>query len=249
MNRALVTIVEDDEIQRKLFKKHLLKRFGEFSEFIDIIAVDSISEVVQTFIRKEVKVYIVDINLGKGKDEEGIDIIKLIKSKFPNALIIAYSAYTDKKQKCIEAGASLFMKKSAKNYEEDLLQIVRIVKSNPMISKQKEELKSTQNNKKINTLFGKIDLIQDDFITLYCYIGKSENGKNIFHTKKYLRAMFSTFTEDDLFIGTPVKIEVFLSEHGDLTYSASKPEAREFPEDLFRDSGEPFFDSPLGKID
>ncbi len=146
MNHSLITIIEDDESQRKFFKKHLLKRFGELNESIDILTISSISEVAQTFNKKkETKVYIVDINLGIRKDEEGIEIIKLIKSQSPNAFIIAYSAYTDKKQKCIDAGASFFMKKSATNYEEVLRQIVSIVKSNAIVNSQSLETKKRDN--------------------------------------------------------------------------------------------------------
>ena len=67
--------------------------------------------------------FIVDINLGKGRREEGLKVIETVRKNEPDALILVYSAYPDKEHKSLEVGADLFFEKNAHTYEDDIFQI------------------------------------------------------------------------------------------------------------------------------
>jgi hypothetical protein len=73
--------------------------------------------------RGPIRLFWVDIDLGRGRANEGIDVIKAIKKIEPDALIIVYSAYPAKEKACVNAGANFFIKKNPVSYETDLQQL------------------------------------------------------------------------------------------------------------------------------
>jgi len=120
INKKQLVFVEDESQQAKKFYAHL-KLKDEIPSFKYLKDLESLKELLG---KKGVKrFYWVDINLGKGRPDEGIEAIKIIRGSDPDALIIVYSGYPDKEHACLEAGADLFFEKDPVTYEDDLWQI------------------------------------------------------------------------------------------------------------------------------
>lgn len=66
----------------------------------------------------------VDVNLGESREKEGVEIIKMLRESYQDALIIAYSAYPEYDEICRLAGANHFFQKSNGQYDE-MMQMIQ----------------------------------------------------------------------------------------------------------------------------
>lgn len=119
---AKIFIVEDDEFMAHQNSQNL-KIQGEADPAIVIRDMDDFAQTVLD--GQQFRVFLVDINLGIWRELEGLEIIKEARKRFPDALIIALSAYEDSRKSSLSAGADYFFKKE--NYDERMKEISDLV--------------------------------------------------------------------------------------------------------------------------
>jgi DNA-binding NarL/FixJ family response regulator len=143
MLREEIVFIEDEVTQARNFYSHL-KIKDNIPSVKYLKNGDNLKEL---FLEKGVKrSYLVDINLGRGRYDEGIMLIKIIRENDPDALIIVYSAYPDKEHKCLEVGADLFFQKDPVTYENDLWKI-----RNTILREQRNRQKNVNQEHMQNT--------------------------------------------------------------------------------------------------
>ena len=71
-------------------------------------------------------IFLIDINLGEGKEQEGLVIIKELRKNFPRAIILVLTAYHEYREKAINLGADEYFLKSfdLKNNFRQILNII-----------------------------------------------------------------------------------------------------------------------------
>lgn len=123
--REEIVFFEDEVTQAKKFFAHLnLKEANLKGAIPSVRYLRKLDDLKELFREKGViRIYWVDINLGKGRVTEGIDAIKAIRENDSDALIIVYSGYPDREHECLDAGADLFFEKDPVTYEDDLCKI------------------------------------------------------------------------------------------------------------------------------
>lgn len=114
---AQFVMIEDQADLAQSFVRHLdiIPLVNQIAYITDI---DTLTNFLQD--KNYIRVFWVDINLGLGRENEGLDMIRLIRSLSPKSLIIVYSAYADTKEKCLELGVDKFFMKSPRNFKETL---------------------------------------------------------------------------------------------------------------------------------
>lgn len=158
MKKTKLVFVEDDvEMAKAYFKRLGLK---SMMKLVYLKNLDQIRELLLTHDAK--RLYWIDINLGPGKTNDGIEAIKDIRNSDPDALIIVYTAYPEKESDCRKAGANYFFLKNPKAYEADIIKLRELIIVLLELLNQKEGAwkKST---------------------TLYCQIVKIEKERNLVH--------------------------------------------------------------------
>jgi ActR/RegA family two-component response regulator len=118
-NKEMV-IVEDEIKQAEQYYRYL-NLMDEIPYVKYAKNLDELKKILSTDGAK--RFYLVDINLGRGRNKEGIKVIRTIRDTDPDALIIVYTAYPSEEHNCLEAGADLFFEKDSDTLENDLLQI------------------------------------------------------------------------------------------------------------------------------
>lgn len=178
MYREEMVFLEDEIHVAKKFYKHLkLKDVVPSVKYLE-----SLDELKKLLRKKRVKrFYLVDINLGRGKLEAGLEAIKIIRDSDPDALIIVYSGYPEKEHASLEAGADLFFGKDATRYEDDIWKI-----RNTIIRELKEKEESWEST---IIMYSQIVDIDDDrdLIRLNCKLEKksAETFERIFPLKHF----------------------------------------------------------------
>jgi ActR/RegA family two-component response regulator len=124
IEREEIIIIEDQVTQAKKFYAHL-----KIEDKIPLVKyLKNGDNLDNLFLEKYVKrFYLVDINLGNGRRDEGIELIGIIRKKDSKSMIIVYSGYPDKERECLKAGADLFFEKDANTYEEDIWKIRNLI--------------------------------------------------------------------------------------------------------------------------
>ena len=116
-------VVEDNrDIGQKCIRHSGIDRLIDYCAIIDDF--DSFSNNI--LLDEHPKVFIIDVNLGTGREEDGIKMIEIARKKCPDALIIVHTAYEEFEDRCVEAGAKHFFVKS-KNYENNMQKIYHFV--------------------------------------------------------------------------------------------------------------------------
>jgi len=156
MKSKIVFIEDENKMAKAYFKRLGLKNTMQAVYFKNLTQMKAL---MHTYEAKSL--YWVDINLGRGRTNEGIEVIKTIKKNDPDAFIIVYSAYPAKENACMEAGANFFFKKNPISYEDDLLKIRGLIITLIGLQDKKEPWEKST--------------------TLYCQIVKIEKERNLVH--------------------------------------------------------------------
>lgn len=151
------TILEDDEKLRQGYVRdlELLDLEGKVTSVDDD---ESLSEAL--LVESDKKVFWVDIHQGDGREDQGIGWIKLIRTRYPEALIIAYTAYKFHEKACMKAGANLFFVKGG-GYQKHIKEI------------RAEILKFIQHENKfffVSEFYGKIVNIGEEAIKIHYFL-------------------------------------------------------------------------------
>lgn len=128
--QSYIALIEDDPDLAESFENEL-----EMSKVVDNI--DTIIEVndLLDFLRLNnesqaaVRVCIVDVHLGTGLPKQGIEVIKEVRKKSKDALIIVHTAYADTKDICMSVGANYFFVKSPGKTEKYFKEIDKIIEN------------------------------------------------------------------------------------------------------------------------
>ena len=201
-----VFIVEDEREQAELYKAQL--DLPE-STAIKYSIVSSFNQVLDQYLEREtIHVFLIDLNLGPGREEDGISIIKMVKKFNSFSLVLVYSANKHLKEKAIKAGADLFLRKDGVNYEKNFDNFRNHIIKYYENSSQKisSPPSSKKNHKEQNTINipSLIEEFNEDYVELYCAF---EQQKSIrFTNNRYPRSDFVDFKE--LYIGMPVQIVI-----------------------------------------
>ena len=119
----MVTIDDDVEVLEELevhfamleddlqLAKHYIEFTGveDLMPFKKFVSKDGLLNALNA--ENHFMVFWIDLNLGFGHEEAGLDAIYYVKDKIPDALIIVVSAHTYLKDRCFEAGATHFFHK------------------------------------------------------------------------------------------------------------------------------------------
>ena len=168
--KSQLIFIEDQSDQAEAYLKHL-KLSDEITSIQFIKNLEQTKKLLNTSDGYK-RLYWVDINLGKGRHNEGIDIIKTIRSADPDALIVVYSAYPTKKYESIEAGADMFFEKDPATYQQDLSQIKKM-----FLLEIKEEKEKEESWDRKTTIYSQIVNIDEerDMVLLNCRLENDSN--------------------------------------------------------------------------
>lgn len=119
----LIFIEDEKENAESLYVHIGLQKFSNAHFFDDCRFLDS-----NQIDNSNKKVYFVDINLGTGKQKEGLNIIKKIRTVDPSSLIIVYSALNKFEEESISIGANYFRLKEPELYEDDIIFFRNLIK-------------------------------------------------------------------------------------------------------------------------
>ncbi len=122
-----VLIVEDDQVNARVFSKILTKRGG-----LNVKHTEDVEEVVKIAKAGEADLILMDVSLARsvyqGKAVDGIKITKILKSdpetdKLPIILVTAHAMAGDKEAFLKESGADGYISKPVVDHEEFVSQI------------------------------------------------------------------------------------------------------------------------------
>ena len=123
MNKKLIIIEDNEKMAKNFYEDMQLNGISHKVQYLTSLIEAKV--VLNNLV--DHSAFLVDVNLGPGYEMDGIEVIKIIKEKVPNSLIIVYSAFPDREDLCIEAGASIFKIKNPATYEKDIIQIGRTI--------------------------------------------------------------------------------------------------------------------------
>lgn len=115
MEELQMVIIEDESDIAQSIPSHL----GVAEKYIDRTTFITDEDQLLDFLlnTESTRVFIVDINLGIGREADGVVMIKIIRKESPDALIIVYTANGDKAE-CLNAGADYFYLKEPADIEK-----------------------------------------------------------------------------------------------------------------------------------
>ncbi len=116
----LVIIEDDIEIAQEI-TPFIQKHVNQVAYVID-------EDVLKRFLaqKNQLRVFLVDINLGGGRKEAGYEMIRIIKDRAPRNLVIVYTANGDRDE-CMKAGADHFILKGGSKRSEAFREINRLI--------------------------------------------------------------------------------------------------------------------------
>jgi ActR/RegA family two-component response regulator len=116
-------IIEDEEESAEGFLRH-----AKIRDLMEVEVFSNPEEMINavTDTKRTIKVFWIDINLGTGLQDGGLKMIEFLRPKYPDSLIIVYTAHSDFKDDCIKAGANHFFIKGQK-YRETMAKINSII--------------------------------------------------------------------------------------------------------------------------
>jgi CheY-like chemotaxis protein len=102
-----VTIMEDNDKIAKGFSDHFTK-----NKFY-VTRVNNLEEVLEELVNYDCTVpnFILDINMGEGRETEGLDVLKEIRRRTSNAFVVLYTAYEQHRKEAEKFEVNLFMEK------------------------------------------------------------------------------------------------------------------------------------------
>jgi len=114
-----VVIMDDDNKERRAISSSL-RKYG-----FEAIHVDNGQEAIRLAQRTRARLFILDIHMGRDRDQEGLTALEKIKSINPDFFVGILSGYPNRfKEMALRLNANVFMEKSA-NPEIDTLRIIR----------------------------------------------------------------------------------------------------------------------------
>jgi len=222
-----VVIVENEDEQSET----LAEQLSEFN--LKIHQLKSLKEVKENIRDTKYRIYLIDIHLGNDMQEEGLEIVKWLNSKFAksNRFILVMTHYPQfDEEQCKAIGADYFQKKkSGTAFKENINELKKLfVKLSPF-----GNLIDFKNYAKRFVVHCKIDDIQESYFELICHIGNNPVTQNAIFRKKRLPVdMFVTFTDDQVYIGAPATIMSLITKDG-LTMQKVFANYRTFPHRIF----------------
>jgi CheY-like chemotaxis protein len=149
-------------------------------------------------------IVITDLNLKTNIEErEGIELIKELKSKFPNILIIVFTAYKNAQEACYKAGADyFFVKTGIKDIYLNNCNIIHDIIKRELFLINDIELKKCVCDLWLETTLipAKVFDFNDDFVILNCMI---DVEKQSFVEKKFPRSIIG-----DVSIGESIMVTI-----------------------------------------
>ena len=157
MKPKLVFVEDEVDMAKNFFKRLGLKNI------MQSVYLQNLEQMKQLLQNHHAKcMYWVDINLGRGRLNEGIEVIKTIRDREPDALIIVYTAYSSKKEDCYAAGANYFFRKHPTSYLNDIAKLRDMIIVLLGLLNQKE-------------------VTWEKSTTLFCEVSKIEKERNLAH--------------------------------------------------------------------
>jgi len=177
-------MIEDEEDVAKNYLVHsgiqnMIKEIACITNHDDLL-----DSILQGF---PFKVFWIDVNLGEGREEEGLDIIKYIREHHHDALVIVYTAYADNQESCMAAGANHFFLKGG-DYSKTMNQINRIIQD--FLDNQSRKIE----------YIAEVAHVDEEWVKFeFEYEGRE-------YTRFYPIAPVEAALENDLIVDTKVKI-------------------------------------------
>ncbi|MCT7949258.1 response regulator [Ancylothrix sp. C2] len=126
-----VLIVEDDQVNARVFSKILTKRGG-----LAVKHTENVEEVMEIAKRREVDIILMDVSLArsvyKGRAVDGIKITQMLKSdpdtaNLPIILVTAHAMAGDREQFLEQSGADGYISKPVVDHQEFVSQIMALL--------------------------------------------------------------------------------------------------------------------------
>lgn len=122
-NKTKMFMIEDKKDNAEDYLNHsgiskMIKNITHITNYDDFL-----EAILENFPHN---VFWVDVNLGRGKEQAGLDIIKYIREHHKNALILVYTAYASNRKSCIDAGADHFFLKGG-DYSKTMDDINKVI--------------------------------------------------------------------------------------------------------------------------
>jgi DNA-binding NarL/FixJ family response regulator len=155
-----VVVMEDDNSIRQ-YVVDALKLIG-----IRARTVSDAKEAVDIAKKKLCHYYILDVNMGRRKSEEGLDALEKIKKFDPNSFVAVYSNHKDKLQKAIRLGADVSKEKSESQIK-DMTSIVLQMMAPCLATRPEDLIRSILGQKPQNESNGDDQPVSDKNIEAY----------------------------------------------------------------------------------
>lgn len=126
-----VLIVEDDQVNARVFSKILTKRGG-----LAVKHTENVEEVMEIAKRREADIILMDVSLArsvyKGRAVDGIKITQMLKSdpdtaNLPIILVTAHAMAGDREQFLEQSGADGYISKPVVDHQEFVAQIMALL--------------------------------------------------------------------------------------------------------------------------
>jgi two-component system, cell cycle response regulator DivK len=126
-----VLIVEDDQVNARVFSKILTKRGG-----LAVKHTENVEEVMEIAKRREADIILMDVSLArsvyKGRAVDGIKITQMLKSdpntaSLPIILVTAHAMAGDREQFLEQSGADGYISKPVVDHQEFVAQIMALL--------------------------------------------------------------------------------------------------------------------------
>ena len=119
-----VVVMEDSEITQDAIRKVLEKEFD-----LEVKIVESKEEAIRLAENQELQYYILDVNMGNNRRQEGIDALEVIKAINENSFVSILTGYpTPNIQKMASNLGVDFYKKKSVHLEDDIREIASQIK-------------------------------------------------------------------------------------------------------------------------
>lgn len=130
-----IGIMEND-YETRIFIKDVIKKLGG-----KVYEIDRVEEVVRLAQDQNLRAFILDIHMGDGREQEGLDALEILKKIDASIFVAILSAYPERfKQLALKANVNVFQSKSG-NSMFDVYPII-----NKMLHQAKEEIDEAINN-------------------------------------------------------------------------------------------------------
>lgn len=182
-----IAILEDKRSIAEKYAKHMKLKD------VDYEYLESIEDVRSVLLdQRKQTAYIIDLNLGSGREEEGIEAIEEIRRYDPFAFIIVYSGNTGLEEKSLDVGADRFITKD--QYKKNINKFCELITKYFMNSEMKL----------VTEIPAKFTKCDDMYFYVNCMV--DEELKFCVEKKFPLSSLSSNFP--DFYLGMPIMIQI-----------------------------------------